>query len=386
VAGPPGRLHGDPVVAYCPGKQETVHMQVHSVEAGTGANRFCAAACTAAALLGLVAMPQRVVAAPKTDVVVLINGDHITGEIKVLEHNQLKVSTSHMGTVYIEWDKIARVQSDQYLLLERSDGVRHYGQLKPSPEDGRLQVDRGGTGRTPEDVAMAAVVRAEPIEGGQFVDRLDGYVSAGLDFTKASNRRSMDFAGGLSSRTRVRQWALDGSMNITDDSAGETSERYDAKLNYRQFFDNKDFYLGFGQLSRSTELDLNLRTLVGGGYGRYLVQSNRADWVLGGGLAYSRENYTGGEQFNSLEAVLNTKFSIFRYDFPETDVTGSLSVLPSLTKSGRYRAEGDLRGKYEFVDDLYFELRLYGSYDSKPPSADAIKSDYGVVTSLGYSF
>jgi hypothetical protein len=38
------------------------------------------------------------------------------------------------------------------------------------------------------------------------------------------------------------------------------------------------------------------------------------------------------------------------------------------------------------VDDLYFELKLYGSYDSKPPSEDTEKSDYGVVTSLGYSF
>jgi hypothetical protein len=61
-------------------------------------------------------------------------------------------------------------------------------------------------------------------------------------------------------------------------------------------------------------------------------------------------------------------------------------LLPSLTKSGRYRSEGDLHAKYEFVDDLYFELRLWGSFDSDPPTAGATKSDYGLVTSLGYSF
>ena len=146
------------------------------------------------------------------------------------------------------------------------------------------------------------------------------------------------------------------------------------------------FYLGFGGLSRNTELDLNLRTLVGGGYGRYFVQTNTADWLGGVGLAYSNEHYTGEEQFNSLEAVFYTTFSIFRYDFPETDIGGTLSLLPSLTKSGRYRAEGDLHAKYEFVDDLYFELRLWGSFDSDPPIAGATKSDYGLVTSLGYSF
>jgi hypothetical protein len=238
----------------------------------------------------------------------------------------------------------------------------------------------------PETVTMASVIRAVPIEGGEFIDRLDGYVSAGLDIAKANDRRSMDFAGGLSSRTREREWAFDGSVNLTDDSTGDTSERYDAGLQYRQFRERRDFYLGFAELSRNTELDLNLRTLAGGGYGQYFVQTNTAEWVGGLGLAYSNEHYTGEEQFNSIEAVFYTTFSIFRYDFPETDIGGTLSLLPSLTKSGRYRTEGDLHAKYEFVDDLYFELRLWGSFDSDPPIAGATRSDYGLVTSLGYSF
>jgi hypothetical protein len=120
--------------------------------------------------------------------------------------------------------------------------------------------------------------------------------------------------------------------------------------------------------------------------GHYFVQTNVADWVGGLGLGYSHEIYTGGDTVDSLEAVLTTSFSIFHYDFPETDIAGTMSLLPSLTQSGRYRAEADLRAKYEFVDDLYFELKVYGSYDSKPPTVDLEQSDYGVVTSLGYSF
>jgi len=361
-------------------------MQTQATAAGRRARASPMPLAWLAPLLFLAWMPVTALAAPKTDVIVLVNGDRLTGEIKSLEHNRLKLSTYHMGTVYIEWDKIARVQSDQYLLLEREDGSRYYGQLKPGTENGRLQVDRGDKRATPENVAMTSVVRAVPIEGGEFIDRLDGYVSAGLDIAKANDRRSMDFAGGLSSRTRAREWALDGSVNLTDDDSGETSERYEAEFQYRQFRELRDFYLGFSSLSRNTELDLNLRTLVGGGYGRYFVQTNTADWVGGLGLAYSNEHYTDSEKFNSLEAVFYTQFSIFRYDFPETDIGGTLSLLPSLTKSGRYRAEGDLHVKYEFVDDLYFELRLWGSFDSEPPTVGATKSDYGLVTSLGYSF
>jgi hypothetical protein len=347
------------------------------------ARRGALAPCLVAAAAALHAGPAA--AAPKTDVVTLVNGDRITGEIKGLEHNQLRFSTDHMGTIYVEWDKIEQLVSDQYLLLERSDGTRYYGQLAAGADDAELLVQRDREGRA-EGVAMASIVRAEPIIGGDFVDRLDGYVSAGFDAAKANDRRSLDFALGLSSRTRIRAWQIDGSANLTDDDADEASERYELQGTWRRFWRNRDFWQGFGGFERNSELDLNLRTLAGAGYGRYFVQTNSADWVGGVGLAYSHENYTGGEITSSIEAVLATSFSIFRYDFPETDIGGALAVLPSLTESGRVRAEADLRAKYEFIDDLYFELKLYGSYDSAPPIDDAEQSDYGVVTSLGYSF
>jgi hypothetical protein len=362
-------------------------MQTHSIWVARRLRDGRTCLSTLLALASVAGGSQAAWAAPKTDVVVLVNGDHITGEIKNLEHNRLKVSTDHMGTVYVEWDKIRSVQSNQYLLLERTDGSRYYGQWAAGGSGLELEVRRD-PGSRPESVPMSSVVRAEPIEGGKLLNRLDGYVSAGFDYAKASDRGSLDLAGGLSSRTRIRQWTLDGTMNLTDDGSDEdsTDERWDLSGVWRRFLPNRYFWEGFGRLQRNTELDLNLRTLAGGGVGRYLVQTNRADWVVGTGLAYTHENYTGGEAFNSLEAVLATSFSIFRYDFPETDITGAVSLLPSLTKSGRYRSDADLRAKYEFVDDLYFELRLYGSYDSQPPSKDTEKGDYGFVTSLGYSF
>jgi putative salt-induced outer membrane protein YdiY len=345
--------------------------------------RACELLACGAAMCVLCAAP--VFAAPKTDVVVLRNGDRITGEIKGLEHSRLRYSTDHLGTIYVEWDKIARITSDQYLQLERSDGSRYYGQLVGSDADAVLGVRRDPGSRA-DAVQMASVVRLQPIVGGDFIDRLDGYVSAGLDAAKASDRRSIDFAAGLSSRTRVQEWSLDGSANLTDDSAGEASERYELQGTLRRLRPNREFWLGFGSFERNSELDLNLRSLFGTGYGRYFVQTNSADWIGGVGVAYSHENYAAGETVDSVEAVLTTTFSIFRYDFPETDIGGGVAFLPSLTESGRYRAEADLRAKYEFVDDLYFELKLYGSYDSQPPLEDAEQSDYGVVTSLGYSF
>ena len=351
----------------------------------TAAGARCGALATWVAAAGAALHVAPAAAAPKTDVVTLVNGDRITGEIKGLEHNQLKLSTNHLGTVYIEWDKVEQLVSDQYLLLERSDGTRYYGQLAAGADDAELLVRRDREGRA-ESVAMASIVQAEPIIGGRFVDRLDGYVSAGFDLAQANDRRSLDFALGLSSRTRIREWSIDSTADLTDDDSDEASEHYELQGTWRRFWRTQDYWQGIGGFESNSELDLNLRIMAGAGVGHYFVRSNSAEWLGGVGLAYSHENYAGGGITDSVEAVLTTEFSIFRYDFPETDIGGSLAILPSLTESGRVRAEADLHAKYEFIDDLYFELELYGSYDSAPPLEGAGQSDYGVTTSLGYSF
>ena len=323
--------------------------------------------------------------APQTDLIELENGDRITGEIRSLEYNQLKVGTYHMGTILVEWDKVIRVHSSQQLLLELTDGGRAYGQLAEARSPGTLLVETGD-GRPPESLDLVRVVRMEQMAGQRFTDRFDGYASVGFDVKKANEQSNLDLAAGLSSRNQIREWSIDSSLSLTNDSAGKQGERADLQGVLKRFLRERNFYLGMLKLSHNTELDLDLRTLAGGTVGHYFVQTNRAEWTGGVGLAVSSEVYASGERQKSLEGVLTTDFSIFRYDFPETDISGSLTLLPSLTDIGRVRAEAELGVKYEFVDDLFFELKLYSAFDSRQPGTNARASDYSVTTSLGYSF
>ena len=67
----------------------------------------------------------------KTDVVYLNNGDRITGEFKELVQGELKLSTAEMGSIYIKWEGVARIESDKYIEIELRDGRRVFGQLPP---------------------------------------------------------------------------------------------------------------------------------------------------------------------------------------------------------------------------------------------------------------
>lgn len=50
------------------------------------------------------------------------------------------------------------------------------------------------------------------------------------------------------------------------------------------------------------------------------------------------------------------------------------------------RGEIDIKFKWEIVEDLFWQLSLYNSYDSDPITADAENNDYGINTSLGWEF
>ena len=67
--------------------------------------------------------------AAKTDVVVLINGNAVTGEVKSLDFGSLSYSTDSMGTVNIDWEDIVTVTSEQSLQIELTDGTRYFGKL-----------------------------------------------------------------------------------------------------------------------------------------------------------------------------------------------------------------------------------------------------------------
>ena len=70
-------------------------------------------------------------AQPKTDVVRLSNGDHVTGEIANLKLARLELKTDDAGTIEFEWDNIASVESTHQFEIGTTDDRRLLGSLQP---------------------------------------------------------------------------------------------------------------------------------------------------------------------------------------------------------------------------------------------------------------
>jgi putative salt-induced outer membrane protein YdiY len=322
--------------------------------------------------------------ADKTDVIQLRNGDRITGEIKNLQRGRLQLSTDSMGTVYVEWKDIARITSPELYVIELQDGTRFDGSFEATDKDNRLLLAYEGKERY---VDMQSVVFVDPLKlDVNRLRRWDGSVSAGFDATKANNTSSL--SATVAARRRAEDFLISINGSVFLRSQDEVDDNLRASLNavYRGLLEKRWFWAGVGGVERNDELGIDLRSLAGAGYGRYLVQTGRALWSATAGLSVVNEQRAGDEDAETnLEGFLNTEFEYFTYDSPKTSLTTSLTLFPSVTDSGRIRGNFELGLRRELISDLFLEISFYNSYDSRPPE-EGENSDYGIVTSLGYTF
>ena len=342
-------------------------------------------AARAAALLALLLTAGHLQAAPKTDVVTLLNGDHVTGEVKELAQGVLRFKTDDMGTLSIEWDKIASLKSDQYLRVDMQDGTRYEGRAAQVGADRHLVIT-GNDGSGVREVAMGRIVRLASIDQGDLLDRLDGYATVGYDYTKSSGVQQLTLTGGISSRDVLREWAIDGATTLTTQPGQRDTRRYNVDGYNRRFMADRWFYQGLASVNGNQDLGVDLRATLGGAFGRYLVQTSRQELAAYAGAGVTQEYDVDQDGRTEVESLFGVQYSYFSFDTPEAKIDASLNVIPSLSQWGRVRGEADLTSSYEIVDDLFFAVTFYGSYDSEPPPAANAQSDFGVTTSLGYSF
>ena len=339
------------------------------------------------ALSALVAVALTVCAAPasardKTDVIVLKNGDRITGEITKLEYGLLHFSTDNMGTVNIEWNAIASIDSDYEFNVELAGGQRRFGVIGTSDDGGSLVV---GDGVSEETVSMSSVVRVAELESG-FWERVSGSLSLGFNYTKSSGIRTGSL--NVSSQYQAEQLraTLDISALETSSPEGEPSarEKISSTLEFRRA--RPGFWTLLNSLERNDELGIDGRLQSGAAFARYFMQDQDSEVMALAGVVANQEWTNGADESQqSLEGVLGATWRIFRFDDPEISLSSSAYVYPSLTESGRHRGSLDISLRRELISDFFFDISLYESYDSDPPT-DGETTDYGIVTSLGYKF
>jgi hypothetical protein len=313
------------------------------------------------------------------DVVITTSGDRLVGEIKSVEKDILTLSTDYSDSDFkIKWGKIASIESDRQFLVETFDGKRISGSVKPDPEKKAAVQVAETTLQLPEVSAVQPFERT-------FWARLDAALDFGYSLTKTNSAKQLTLGGNLSYRDERNVDTLFVNVFRSSQSNAPETARWDLGNDFRRLLGSRWYVNTTQDFLNSEEQGLDLRTTIGGGGGRYLQRSSAQYLALGGGLAWTNENYTDPAlpSKDSAEAYLGTEFMTEKLKV--TDLLTRLTYYPSLTISGRSRLSYRFDLDFNLPGDWYLRIGLFDNYDSKPPDGFS-KNDYGWSNAFGFKF
>lgn len=329
----------------------------------------------------LLLVSNTLIAGAKTDTIYFNNGDKITCEFKYLQNNLLHVSTSDASSFDIEWNRIDSLYIKQLLLIRLDDGTKIIGEILPSDSNGMISVDVGFNALL---IKSISIIQMYPYQK-RVIKRLSGKIGAGYSASKANSLKTFKLDGELKYSSDKSYSKINYDGNLTKQHEIDDIERHEAKYNYYHYLPRRFFYNALTSAEHNSELELDLRTNIGGSFGNNFIFNNHSIAFASAGLQANRE-FTRDSITNNLEGVITLNYSVFKYGSPKIDFTISAILYPNITTNNRIRTTTDTKLRWEIFNDLYLTQSFYFTYDTKPLTVDAEKGDWQFSMGFEYSF
>jgi hypothetical protein len=339
------------------------------------------------ALCCVVLLAGPLYARESTDVIVMKNGDHLTGEVKGLSAGVLYVSMKYiLGTSSVQWSEVSRLESKQLFLVKTENGLVYTGVLKTSnaPGDRPLTIEVAESPGKEVEIESSHIVQMDQTST-KFFQRFNGTMDTGIIYSKGNQSTQYSIGSALSYPRKRWSVGANFSSNLSASTGATASTRNQLGLAaYHLLPWNNWFYGGLGTLLQSSEEGIDRQTTAGGGIGRYFKNTNRARISLLVGLAgqntayhsnFGSQNLTGG--------LITTNIQFFRFN--KTNGTVNAVLMPVISQPGRLKLDWNANYYIKITGNLSWNISLYGNWDNKPPNGLS-GTDYGSSSGLSWTF
>ena len=316
--------------------------------------------------------------AARAEVVILKNGDRLTGHWTSVVEAKLLFKSDVVGDVSIPIDQIRSFAPAETVVVLLPKGETVSGNL--SVADGeKLEVRNASATRTFAAASVEAIY-PEAIEGaggsrkpwrnwrfngnlGYSLlrgDRTANTASLGLDAV----RRQPNLPG-LKERWRTN-FSASGLIADARDFTGVHTSANAAAATLRQdfLFTAHNFAFVLGQIEHDEAQSLDIRQTYGTGVGRDLVDRPRALFSALVGVTLVRERFQTLQPRTSSEALTGEKLSLKITDRVSFD--HQLNFYPGLSRAGEYRLDGSLLLSTHIVSWLSLTTGVTDHYLSQP--------------------
>ena len=323
----------------------------------------------------------------KSDVVVLKNGDRLTGEIKGLQRGELKVKADYMAeAVRLDWARVERIESKSTFMISLVNGKLFTSVMRLLPanstETANFVIGASDDAFRVQQLDVIRIIPADP----RFWKRLEGAIDFGFGYTSGNEQYQTQLTATATYRTGDHSFTTSVDTAFSGQPEGDSDTRKQFTFDYRKQLTPRFFAGGVFDLLQSDQQSLKLRSSVGGLVGVNLLQNEGSRLSIYGGVVGTRENYStliGQPRTTNADALAGVDFTTFR--FKTTDIRTRFNLYPSLTTPGRVRLQATSDLHIKVVKDLYWGFHVYENFDSRPP-VRADKNDLGISTSLGWKF
>jgi len=309
----------------------------------------------------------------RADVVVMKNGDRVTGSIVKKDGNNVTMKSKLFGDITLPWDQIEAVQTELPLNIELSTGKTEQAPIATA--NGQLQI--AGQQVAPGDVK----VLRDAAEQKEYERRLHPnwthlWVGTGAIAWAgaAGNAQTSTFTTAMDA---VRATNTDKTMvyfksvrasATTNGVKSDTARAVRAGLGYNRDLTKRVFFNAFNDWEYDPFQSLDLRLVLGAGIGYSLIKSDRTRLDFVGGISWNHEKFdpTPLPKYtrNSAEFYFGDDYSVKLR--PRSTLTQSFRMFNNLTDTGNYRLNFDIGANTQLWKWLSWNLTASDRYLSNP--------------------
>jgi putative salt-induced outer membrane protein len=327
------------------------------------------------------------------DQIVFTNGDRLTGTVMKADDKTLVIKTEFAGDVTVQWPAVQEIHSTQPLHLVTQGGKTFVGTVTTA--DGNLVVGTVTNGIA--NVAKADVTALRNDEEQAAYEKslhptlLHGWaggVNVGFALTRGnSETKNLALAFTADRKTQHDDTTMyANTIYATNDAAGAvpsvTANTTQGGIRYAHNLTTRLFGYGSADFQTDALQGLNLRSVLGGGLGLHVINTDRTTLDLLGGLNYTRESYT---TLSRNFAALTVGEELMHKLGVSTVLNEKLYFFPDLNQTGEYRATFNLGTVTKLSKWLGWQNAFGDIYVTNPPAGKK-QNDILLTTGLNVSF
>ncbi len=282
------------------------------------------------------------------DQIVLKNGDRLTGTIIRVADESIEFESNLIGVVHAPLTAIETIVSDTAAVgfrPTRARGIRFRIGNAAVPAASQTEIRSGFGARW-----TATIDAALSLTDGN-ADTRSVNVGTQTARTTERDRTSLYFTSLFANNSTSGE-------SVTTANAIRGGGRYEIDLKPRLFT------FGFSDLEFDRFQDLDLRLVLGGGFGLKLLEGPRHEFQVFAGGSSNQEYFGSGLRRKSGESVAGEEWTYRITD--DTSFTERLAVYSNLSDLGEYRMTFDSTATTRLNDWLSWQATLSDRYLSNP--------------------